>query len=285
MKLPRGFGWRYSPDDKWLLNHMIHNLLPNRDKVYITYDIDFVPDSSPAAKKIQHGARRCGSTSRAARPTRCSTSTAAAVATGASPTPTTRPARTAAGRRATRRSSRATACWSGRPGTSTRAASTPISSSRAAGARSTCSAREAHYWEPAGAVSWDVAMTATTPKWRVKVKRGDVLSVSRHLRLQARVLVRVDGDRPGGVRARRAAAASTRSRASSTSRGKLTHGHLRENRNHGGEAERPPRPAQAAPPARSPPTRSRSPTSSTARATCCAAAPPRAPAVGRPARA
>ena len=51
------------------------------------------------------------------------------------------PARTAAGPRATRRSSRATACWSGRPGTSTRAASTPTSSSRAAGARSTCSAR------------------------------------------------------------------------------------------------------------------------------------------------
>ena len=31
---------------------MIHNLLPNRDKVYITYDIDFIPDSSPAAKEI-----------------------------------------------------------------------------------------------------------------------------------------------------------------------------------------------------------------------------------------
>ena len=46
VKLPRGFGWRYSPDDKWFLNHMIHNLLPNRDKVFITYDIDFIPDTS-----------------------------------------------------------------------------------------------------------------------------------------------------------------------------------------------------------------------------------------------
>ena len=36
----------------------------------------------------------------------------------------------------------------------------------------------AKYWEPAGAVSWDVAMTATRPNWRVAVKRGDVLSVS-----------------------------------------------------------------------------------------------------------
>jgi plastocyanin len=36
----------------------------------------------------------------------------------------------------------------------------------------------ARYFEPAGAVSWDVAMTVTPPSWRVGVRRGDVLSVS-----------------------------------------------------------------------------------------------------------
>ena len=36
----------------------------------------------------------------------------------------------------------------------------------------------AHYYEPAGAVSWDVSMTATPPNWRVAVKKGDVLTVS-----------------------------------------------------------------------------------------------------------
>ena len=36
----------------------------------------------------------------------------------------------------------------------------------------------AHYYEPAGAVSWDVSMTATPPTWRVAVKKGDVLTVS-----------------------------------------------------------------------------------------------------------
>ena len=36
----------------------------------------------------------------------------------------------------------------------------------------------AKYFEPAGAVSWDVAMTATPEDWRVAVRRGDVLSVS-----------------------------------------------------------------------------------------------------------
>ncbi len=36
----------------------------------------------------------------------------------------------------------------------------------------------AHYFEPAGAVSWDVSMTATRPSWHVQVKKGDTLSVS-----------------------------------------------------------------------------------------------------------
>ena len=37
---------------------------------------------------------------------------------------------------------------------------------------------DAHYYEPAGAVSWDVAMTATRPDWRVHLKAGDVVSIN-----------------------------------------------------------------------------------------------------------
>ena len=37
---------------------------------------------------------------------------------------------------------------------------------------------DAQYFEPAGAVSWDVAMTATTPDWHVAVQAGDVLSTT-----------------------------------------------------------------------------------------------------------
>jgi plastocyanin len=36
----------------------------------------------------------------------------------------------------------------------------------------------AKYYEPAGAVSWDVSMTATRPDWRVKLKGGDTVSIS-----------------------------------------------------------------------------------------------------------
>jgi plastocyanin len=37
---------------------------------------------------------------------------------------------------------------------------------------------DAHYYEPAGAVSWDVSMEATPRDWRISLKQGDTVSVS-----------------------------------------------------------------------------------------------------------
>jgi hypothetical protein len=36
----------------WFLSYMIHNLRTTPAKVYITYDTDFVPETSPAARGI-----------------------------------------------------------------------------------------------------------------------------------------------------------------------------------------------------------------------------------------
>ncbi len=36
---------------------------------------------------------------------------------------------------------------------------------------------DARYYEPAGAVSWDVSMEATPREWRVRLKKGDVVSI------------------------------------------------------------------------------------------------------------
>lgn len=36
----------------------------------------------------------------------------------------------------------------------------------------------ARYYEPAGAISWDVSMEATRPEWRIKLKAGDTLSIN-----------------------------------------------------------------------------------------------------------
>ena len=36
----------------------------------------------------------------------------------------------------------------------------------------------ARYYEPAGAVSWDVSMTATRPEWRIHLEAGDTISIN-----------------------------------------------------------------------------------------------------------
>jgi plastocyanin len=90
----------------------------------------------------------------------------------------------------------------------------------------------ARYFEPAGAVSWDVAMEATPPSWRVGVKRGDVLSVSatydsRRASWYEAMGIMPVAYSPGGTGPDPFA-------VNVNVRGVLTHGHLPENRNHGG---------------------------------------------------
>ena len=50
--MPNGFGWRYGTSDNWILNHMIHNLTPTPTKVYLTWQLQFIPADSPCAKSI-----------------------------------------------------------------------------------------------------------------------------------------------------------------------------------------------------------------------------------------
>jgi hypothetical protein len=42
---PRGYGFQIQRTDQWQLLHMVHNLTPRPMKVWITYDIDFVPQA------------------------------------------------------------------------------------------------------------------------------------------------------------------------------------------------------------------------------------------------
>ena len=78
-------------------------------------------------------------------------------------------------------------------------------------------------------------MTATRSNWRVKVKRGDVLSVSATYDSKRALVVRVDGDHARGLRARRARRRRPVLGQARAAR-PLTHGHLPENDNHGGDA-------------------------------------------------
>src|SRR5215210_3156360 len=53
MRLPKGYGYPVKGTDKLLLNHMIHNLTPVPTKVYMVYEIDFIPADSAAARGIR----------------------------------------------------------------------------------------------------------------------------------------------------------------------------------------------------------------------------------------
>ncbi len=209
MQLPEGYGYRYSPTDNWTINYMIHNLTTEPDKVWITYDLDFIPADSAAAADIQ-----------AARPIWMDVQNGSVypvfdVLKGSGqdgryeyPDDATDPY---AGRPAKNR-------WTvDRDGVLVataghlhpgglyddlyveRSGATAIPGHAKPGRSDTAHLfrSKAHYYEPAGAVSWDVAMTATKPDWRVAVKAGDVLEMSGDLRLPARVLVRVDGHHGG----------------------------------------------------------------------------------------
>jgi hypothetical protein len=93
---------------------------------------------------------------------------------------------------------------------------------------------EAKYFEPAGAVSWDVSMTATRPGWRIALRKGDRVDVSTTYDTHAASWYEsmgimftfyADGTQPGAV---------DPFAASVDWHGDLTHGHLPENDNHGG---------------------------------------------------
>ena len=71
--MPTGYGYPYRASDNWVLNYMIHNLTPAPYQVWITYDLDFIPSTAPAAQRHHSRCDRSGWTSRTAASTRCST--------------------------------------------------------------------------------------------------------------------------------------------------------------------------------------------------------------------
>jgi plastocyanin len=235
--VPSGYGWRTDPSDHWIMNHMIHNLYPEPDKVYITYQIDFVPDTSPIAKRMKpietlwmdvegiktypvfdahKGAGKRGKftypnddpnaykSDGVVRNRYVVPENSTLIGTGAHLHP----------------GGLYGDLWLQRGNRKVR-----LFRSRA------------KYFEPAGAVSWDVAMYVTPKNWRIKVKKGDVLTVtgtydtSRASWYESMAIMPTMINRGGrsGIDP-----FARKSRKILNSRGQLSHGHLAENRNHGG---------------------------------------------------
>ena len=173
---------------------MLHNLTPASARVYLTWDIDFVPESS--ARRREHRGRRAAvARRRRGRLSRCSTRSAAGARTAATRSPTTRAAPSGARSDRSSGSRCPRTSRSSRPaGTCIRAACTSTSRPRAATGRTTIFRSEAKYYEPAGAVSWDASMTFTKPGWRVAIRKGDDAERLGDVRHLAGVVVRGHGD-------------------------------------------------------------------------------------------
>jgi hypothetical protein len=236
--LPQGYGFHSDPKDFWIMNYMIHNLTPVPTKVYITYDIDFVPDSEPAATGIT--------------PIRIQWMDVS----GIKPYPVfdvykssgtngrfTFPDQARGAQKSDIGANHewkvdhdVTLVWTAghlHPGgledymTVTRD-----------GVTKTIFRSEAKYFEPAGAVSWDVSMTATKPDWKIALKAGDIVRI--HAVYDTKVASwyesmgimygwYADGHQPGSV---------DPFEQQPDLAGELTHGHLAENDNHGGDPDR-----------------------------------------------
>ena len=230
IEAPPGFGWNYKPQDSWIMNHMIHNLTPKATDVYITYDLDFIPAGTPAAEGIRD------------------VETVWLDVMGLMAYPVFDVHKGAGGR--DRRytypdearglggytRNRWTVQEDGvlvgsfghlHPG----GLWTDLKLTR--GGRTVRLFRSrAEYFEPAGAVSWDVAMTGTPSDWRVGVRRGDVLSVSATYDTSKASWYESMGIMPVAFNA--GGTGPDPFEVDVDRPGRITHGPLRENRNHGG---------------------------------------------------
>ena len=282
MNLPPGFGYRYLKTDIWNLNHMIHNLIPEPMDLYITYTVDFIPDSSPLAEGIEpvrpiwmdveNGSGypvfdvKRGSGGRdgeftypadanlpyGAGPVRNKWTvdqdgvlvhTTGHVHTGGLSTelylnrdgasyqgPVCPKARSLTPQQ--RRN------WNAKRKRSFAAAQKRARACRAtqpsvAGDRVELFKSKAHYFGNRPPVSWDVAMFSTSPDWRVEVKAGDTLELqttyetkiaSWYESMGLQVVYMADADIEGANPYRKKVSYS----------GKINHGRLEENNDHGG---------------------------------------------------
>lgn len=231
--LPQGYGYAYDTRQAWHLNYMVHNLTPNADQVYLTYEIDFLPATEPAAQAIKRvdtqwmdvaGIRAYPVFDALRRLGRDGEYTFPDMATGAE--------RAKAG---------PAQSWTvPADGTLVYTAGhlhpgglhTDLYLTRD-GQRVRLFRSDARYFEPAGAVSWDVAMTNTPPDWKVQLRRGDVIEVTGTYDTRKASWYESMAIMPLAYSAGDDTGIDPFSGQLDTT-GVLNHGHLPENDNHGG---------------------------------------------------
>jgi plastocyanin len=244
LQLPRGFGWRSRPTDSWYVNDMLHDLVGQGRNMCIVWRIDFVPDTAPAAASIKPVHTQWMDVSGPSPPVGISgpiypvfnalrgmgssgTYTFPDQAVGAQ--------RNLIGSRQTWTPDHPVTLISTVGHLHPGGLRTTLRVTRGTTSRALFNS-QAHYYEPAGAVSWDVSMRATPADWRVKLQAGDQLSVHATYDVSRADWYEVMGIMPVAVYNGTDAGGVGPFSDQLDRTGVLTHGHLDENRNHGGDA-------------------------------------------------
>lgn len=251
VNIPDGYGYEYRADDVWVINHMLHNLYPLTEDIWITYQLDIIPMDAPEAADIvpvqplwmdvQNGSiypvfdviKGSGTDGVFTYPDDAPDAYAedgwlrnewyvdretTIVATGGHLHP----------------GGLHTDLWVERDPRTYEPVVGPESEPAPENVEQAhVFSSEAWYYEPAGAVSWDVAMTTTPTDWRVSLKPGDKLTIS----------VSYDSARASWYESMGIMVAWLAEGVDGVDPfaedvavdGVLTHGHLPENDNHGGE--------------------------------------------------
>jgi plastocyanin len=249
-QLPDGFGWRSLPSDVWLLNDMLHDLVRTPANVYVVWRIDFVPDTSPDAATMHtvktrwmdvagnpslypvfDSLRSYGKNGRYTFPDQapaadlhpCGFDGRAIDSHGC----------LGAAQRWKPKEDSTLIATAGHlhPG----GLNTQLRDTRD-GTTNTLFTSDAHYYEPAGEVSWDVAMGGTPPAWRVQVKAGDTVSVHATYDTTRSDWYEVMGIMPVAVYNGTDVGGKDAQANDIPQDEVLTHSHLAENDNHGGES-------------------------------------------------
>jgi hypothetical protein len=237
LSMPQGFGYKYDPSDIWIMNYMIHNLTPNPTSVYIKYTIDFVPANEPAAAGITE-VKPLWMDVAGIRPYPVFDAYKGSGTKGKFTFPTQ-----ASG--AQKQDIGPAQKWSV-PSDITLVSTAghlhpgglynDLTATRG-GATKELFRSDAKYYEPAGAVSWDVSMTGTKPDWRIALHAGDTIATtvtydtskaSWYESMGIMVVFYANGI-VGGAQDPFSQPIDTQ--------GLVTHGHLAENDNHGGDPD------------------------------------------------
>jgi hypothetical protein len=229
--IPAPAGYPIGPGDVWGLNYMLHNETPRTRVVWLTYDIDFVPKASPT-----------GVAMKPARPIDMDVQNGHAYPVfdiykdtgrdGRFTYPEDAPGVYGNGPKlnewtADRDMTLVAAAGHLHPG------GLWVDMGAERGGRQAHLFRSAaHYFDPNGPVSWDLAMDLTRPDWRVAIRKGDVLKVSTtydttrmstYEDMGIGVLYAIDGANGPDPFAQQV-----------DTTGEPTHGHLPEDGNYGG---------------------------------------------------